>query len=410
MDRAATKTYVQAIYAWGQAAVANLPASSTAFDELASRIEAECPGVAAKALPPETGEGQTARQFGERMRKTEQLSELEGETSSALRAAWEQPNRQATAALAGVVRPLRWSNPSLTRQLQLTIARFEEGIDRPVPGVCGDFRAWAASGYRTLSAATKEYRSRNEALQRMAIAKRSRPLSLGPYEGPYERALIAKTKHEASEIGKALQGLDGSYVRVWRALGLASEASESSSTTQVVRRPPKRTPTKTAPSNSVKFLPGGLRPLVHGRAPGGGPGFAIIGQHYRFEGHDYFAMNVEITEGGGGGESPFGRRPKLFTSNIWTSCKPHEYAILYGLLKAPRDTVLARVAGKLQPLARVTIPASFHADGVLVYVAAATVPSELLVRTPSGKTLVSESFGRRATEETEQCEGESEGG
>jgi len=92
-----------------------------------------------------------------------------------------------------------------------------------------------------------------------------------------------------------------------------------------------------------------------------------------------------------------------------TGCQPHEYAILYGVLKAPTDTVLARSSGSLQPLQRVRIPASLHVRGVLAYIALPALPSEVLVRTPTGKTVLTENLANRAREAKETCEGEAEG-
>jgi hypothetical protein len=158
---------------------------------------------------------------------------------------------------------------------------------------------------------------------------------------------------------------------------------------------------------TLKFLPGGLRKIVHGRVPGG-PAFSIIGQHYSFLGHDYFELSIE-TELGGGGESPRGKNPGLFAWHLWTGCLPHPYMILYGLLKAPSDTVYARTSGKLNKLRHIAIPKSLHADGVLAYTVSPTVPSELLVRGPGGKTILTEKLGPLAAEATETCEGEEEG-
>jgi hypothetical protein len=158
----------------------------------------------------------------------------------------------------------------------------------------------------------------------------------------------------------------------------------------------------------LKFLHNGIRPLVHGSLPGG-PQFAIVGQAFHFFGRIHFALQVDITDQGGGGESASGERPKLFTWALYEGCKPQQYAIVYGLLKAPRDTVLARTSGVLHPLHRVAIPAHLHAGGVLVYAAAGTVPSELILRSPSGRTIVTEKLGRLGAEATETCEGEAEG-
>jgi hypothetical protein len=92
-----------------------------------------------------------------------------------------------------------------------------------------------------------------------------------------------------------------------------------------------------------------------------------------------------------------------------TACEPHGYAILYGILKAPGDTVLVRGSGVLEPLRRARIPASLHVRGVLAYIALPAVPEELLVRTPTGKTVFTEKLAARAGEVKETCEGEAEG-
>jgi hypothetical protein len=158
---------------------------------------------------------------------------------------------------------------------------------------------------------------------------------------------------------------------------------------------------------TLKFLPGGLRKIVRGRVPGG-PTFSIIGQHYSFLGHDYFELSIE-TELGGGGESPRGESPHLLAWHLWTGCRPHPYMILYGLLRASGDAVYARTSGKLSRLRRVAIPKSLHAGGLLVYTISPTVPSELLVRGPGGRTILTEKLGHLATETTEICQGEEEG-
>ena len=92
-----------------------------------------------------------------------------------------------------------------------------------------------------------------------------------------------------------------------------------------------------------------------------------------------------------------------------TGCEPRAYAILFGVLSAPADTVLARSSGSLQPFQRVRIPASLHVRGVLAYIPLAAVPSEVLVRTPAGTTVLTENLAHRAREARETCEGEAEG-
>jgi hypothetical protein len=169
--------------------------------------------------------------------------------------------------------------------------------------------------------------------------------------------------------------------------------------------------------NLFHYLPGGLRTLARGVVPGG-PAFSIVGKRYRMEGQVHFELTLEV-EGKGGllgsrgseavaqGQLP--RPASPFSPSIETGCLPHEYAILYGILKAPRDTVVARISGTLQPLRRAPIPTSLHAGGVLVYIVLPAIPSEVLVRTPGGKTVASEQLTTLARETSEKCQGEAEG-
>ncbi len=167
----------------------------------------------------------------------------------------------------------------------------------------------------------------------------------------------------------------------------------------------------------VKYFPGGIVHLAHGSLPQG-PSFTIRGEGYRKLGADHFELkltvsNEEMLFGGGGGDLleagvaiPNGRQ--VFEPQGSTGCLHQPYAIVYGLLKAPRDTVLARVSGTLVPLRKVAIPARLHAGGVLVYGAFTPMPTELLVRNASGRTVDRRDLSQAAKSETETCEGEAE--
>jgi hypothetical protein len=185
---------------------------------------------------------------------------------------------------------------------------------------------------------------------------------------------------------------------------------------------------------SRKRPPGVIRTIASGSLPQG-PSFSISGERSRrfsIGGErstsisaTRFDLSIEVApeeEGGdlisgaggialigssvGGSPTP---KSSPFALQMTTGCQPHEYTILFGLLRAPADTVLARSPGSLQPFQRVHIPAGLHVRGVLAYIPLAAVPSEVLVRTPTGKTVFTENLAHRAREAKETCEGEAEG-
>jgi hypothetical protein len=181
----------------------------------------------------------------------------------------------------------------------------------------------------------------------------------------------------------------------------------------------------------VKYFPGGRVELAHGSLPAG-PSFTIGAERYRELGQVHFklkftASNEESPEGSGGGGSlessgaaeaegvsiafpghPL-QAPQPFQRESASGCLPQPYAIVYGILHAPGDTVLARVSGELVPLKKVTIPARLHAGGVLAYGAFSPIPTELITRDGSGKTVaVDNNFGIAARTTIETCEGEAE--
>jgi hypothetical protein len=170
-------------------------------------------------------------------------------------------------------------------------------------------------------------------------------------------------------------------------------------------------------TNPIKYFPGGVRTLAHDKIPGG-PAFAIVGERYRFLGHVYFELKLNLAESGKassgrsssiGGIGGTGPLRKVLDWQLEIGCRPHPYVILYSVLSTTGDIVLVRTSGTLQPMQRAPIPDSLHAGGVLIYAAPSSLPSELILRAPSGKTIVTEDLGSLATEVKETCRGEEEG-
>lgn len=236
-DAAATRAYLEADYAYVQAEVANLPAARAAFEGLADRIAGECPGVlkgapAAFGLPDEgAGPPSSARRYAELRREGNQAGTLQGELESALGLAYSQANRQAALVFTGVVTPLSWTDPRVASLVGERVVEMQERLAQPLPEVCADMRAWVASGYKTLSPATKEYRAQQEARRAVAVGSRGhlaptpRPTLeqlLASYENVADKALIAKAQRLAQTDVPLLRAFASVEERLRRTLGIAS--------------------------------------------------------------------------------------------------------------------------------------------------------------------------------------------
>jgi hypothetical protein len=545
VDAASTHAYFAAAYRYEQELLANDQASRVAVEASAAAIERGCPGVLKGAPPEPASTTPFAQRVGESKREDEQLSDLEEELGLAVEVALDEPYHQALITFTAAVRPLSWSNPTLTQTVDTELTESEERAARPAPNVCADMAAWVTSGYQTLSLASKALVAKREEESRSAIRRPTASLSklFAPYEDAADKALTAKSGALAKQRDRDMAYVRNVYEKLSATIGIVHEReptighppagavvigngrtaaggryevvveppessgarsecgtshrvsaqilttehsgisgcfsrSESSRTPmvncneglltidgitlpgarsvrlqlsngrqiispvvvvppglggpfgfyyQVVRGPTpipvsmteldaQSRPMRTfklhrfvgCTKHLLKYLHGGIRVLARGRVPNG-PRYWIKGEAYRFLGHIQFALKVEIVEGGGGGESLGGHNPKVFVSGLFTSCQPRPYAVIYGLLKAPGDTVLERVGGSLHPLHRAAIPAHLHAGGTLVYSAADTVPSELIVRNPAGKTIITENLSRQAKEAVDMCEGQAEG-
>jgi hypothetical protein len=593
----ATHAYLVAINTYEEAQLRNLPQSEMAIETLRAQIAGECPGVLAGA-PGEQEQELVAtslhavspvspRVEGEQHRQSIQQEDLKLELAVALEGASAQPNREASEALVSALTPLRWSNATLALLVHLTVASTKEQLETPVLDVCADMRQWVASGFKTLSATSKDIAIRGnalfeDALELFAIIEDDHLKSfagvLGRYETRSDRSFARRNGTLQAELQSSrvsekntLKGLEAkvglpapktykkllptpkqppvvargrtavggrfvvraerrshrpdpigcsAYITIeepsrsreglLESLSSGGGTSRCVSRAQVVTEPTVRcnaglltveasllaatssvrlllsngtTITSAAirvparqggpagiyyqvvhgPSpipaslteldasgntltvlklpavvectkRLIKYLPDGIVTLAHGSLPQG-PSFTIRGEGYRKLGALHFELKLAVSNDGSGGlfeaggGSSFGtsiEEPEVsdgelnpraqllgtaglpFASHASSECVPQPYVIVYGLLKAPGDTVLVRVAGTLVALQKVAIPARLHAHGVLAYGAFSPLPTELLVRDASGKTVASRNLSAPAQSNTEKCEGEAE--
>lgn len=175
-----TKAYIQADYTLAHTARVNMASGEAALESLRQTISAECP-KAATASP-----------------ENEAAAALSNEVIGAMSVVFIRADVQAVDDFAETVEQLHWSNQKLNRKVATYATRFKALAALEMPDVCGDVRAWAASGYRTLPASTTRF-DRIYKANNVGIGEVPARL-LAPYENPRERGVLALTRQFESEL------------------------------------------------------------------------------------------------------------------------------------------------------------------------------------------------------------------
>jgi hypothetical protein len=138
-DAAATDAYVRANLALVSASRAKLRTSEGDLRVLERRLRSECPGVI-------DGSPQN-----------EESEKLTWEAIGAMTIAGYRVFKPAIAQFTRAVAHLRWSNPKLTSAVRKYARQIRTEAATPAPDLCGDLKAWATSGYRTLPTSTVSF-------------------------------------------------------------------------------------------------------------------------------------------------------------------------------------------------------------------------------------------------------------
>jgi hypothetical protein len=137
---ATTEAYVRANYALVLAGHRYTPAGRAGIRELRQRLRNECPAIVAGSPQNEDSE------------------KLTWEVIGAMTIVGYHPGAAAAAKFARAVSKLSWSNGALTRAVRSYARMGLAEVRTPLPDVCGDLRAWKASGYTALAATTVRFR------------------------------------------------------------------------------------------------------------------------------------------------------------------------------------------------------------------------------------------------------------
>ncbi len=156
-----TSTFVKANYTLGRTARSRVKLAEDSITAYVKGIAAQCPN-AALGSPGNS--------------KAEQLS---NEVVVILNVLVYHANAAAIAKLAQAVKPLHWSNPKVTSTVRRYVGRLEAFATMPVPDLCADVKAWAATAFKTVPADTVEVDKRYNVIEE-APAHISKTL-LAPY-------------------------------------------------------------------------------------------------------------------------------------------------------------------------------------------------------------------------------------
>jgi hypothetical protein len=180
-DLAATHTAIVAGYALARAGVATINVAQTKIEGLNRRLAAECPGIGSGA--PETEASQP----------------MSHEVAVAL---WSIAYGSAAGPIntfAKAIRPLRWTSARLNRSARSFVANLTALATIPLPDLCGDVRAWRASGFTAIPQRVIELDGRVESLELPEIPWRL----VARYVRKGDAGLVAYIKRAERKIAEA---------------------------------------------------------------------------------------------------------------------------------------------------------------------------------------------------------------
>jgi hypothetical protein len=138
-NASATEAYLRANYALVKAGHAHLGSSIAAYKGVLSTVKRECPRAAAES--PQNPES----------------TELSNEVIGTMVLTAGKPDRPAIQAYLRAVAGLRWSSAQVTHAVAGYASMLRTLYNLPVPNLCGDVKAWAASHFKSSPASTVSF-------------------------------------------------------------------------------------------------------------------------------------------------------------------------------------------------------------------------------------------------------------
>jgi hypothetical protein len=180
-DVAATHKAIVAGVALARAAVATINVAQSKVESWNRKLAAECPGVGRGA--PES----------------EVSTPMSHEVAVAL---WSIAYGSAAGPIktfANAMRPLHWTIARFNRDARAFVANLTALATTPLPDLCGDVRAWSATGFTTIPPHVIELDSRVESLELPEIQWKL----VAPYELRGDAGLVKYIQRAERKIAEA---------------------------------------------------------------------------------------------------------------------------------------------------------------------------------------------------------------
>ncbi|MBA3807495.1 MAG: hypothetical protein H0X28_03735 [Solirubrobacterales bacterium] len=171
-DVASTNTFVQANYVLVRSARAHLAAAEAAPRQVLAQVRRECPHAAAES--PQNGDS----------------TQLSNEVIGAMVLRAYQLDAPALHSFVAAASALHWSSAALTRTVRGYAADLRVLAQLAPPHLCADVRAWVASGYRTLPAATVAF---DRVFMPAWVGIGLHPAGLTRFAGAQQRSLLKRS-------------------------------------------------------------------------------------------------------------------------------------------------------------------------------------------------------------------------
>jgi hypothetical protein len=198
-DVAATRTYIQANYALVQSAGSGLARARAAYRNVLHRVRGSCSGAAANS--PQNPES----------------TQLSYEVIGAMVTAAIDTNLAPLNAFVRVAEHTHWSNHRLTSAVHAYASQVRTMATLAPPDLCGDIKAWVATGFQTLLPRTVSFDQR---FVPAWVALGELPSGLAAYERADERAMLQRTSQLEMKLSNFEAEAVESYGELMNALGV----------------------------------------------------------------------------------------------------------------------------------------------------------------------------------------------